>query len=514
MSADDSLYRHGFARVAAAVPTIRIGDPRHNAQRTIALARQAAARDAALVIFPELGLSGYSADDLFHQQALLDAVRDGIATIVSASEQLAPVLVVGAPLVAEQRLFNCAVVIHGGRVLGVVPKSYLPNYREFYEKRQFAAARSALADTIELAGARVPFGPDLLFAATDLEHFAVHVEICEDLWTPIPPSTYAAMAGATVLANLSASNITVGKADYRRTLCIGQSSRTIAAYLYTAAGAGESTTDLAWDGQAIIAENGDLLAESERFGDQDRVITADVDLDRLACDRVRMTSFVDAVGDHRERVAALRRVAFALSLPDRPVPLRARRRALPVRPGRSRAPRRALRGGLPHPGAGPGHAPARDGHRAAGDRRLAAGWTRPTRWSSPSRRWTASGCRAPTFSPTRCPASPPQHTLDNAHRLMAALGVTAAEIDIRPSARQMLRDLGHPAADGDRALRRHLRERAGRRAHVAPVPPGQPPRRDWCSAPATSQSWRWAGPPTASATRCRTTTSTRPCPRR
>jgi NAD+ synthase (glutamine-hydrolysing) len=240
---------------------------------------------------------------------------------VEASADLAPVLVVGAPLVTEQRLFNCAVVIHRGRVLGVVPKSYLPNYREFYEKRQFTAARSAVRDTIELGGERVPFGPDLLFECEDLEHFTLHVEICEDVWTPIPPSTYAAMGGATVLANLSASNITVGKADYRRTLCIGQSSRMLAAYLYTAAGAGESTTDLAWDGQAIIAENGELLAESERFTDEDRIITADIDLDRLVQDRIRMTSFIDSVGDHRERVTALRRVPFALGLEARPVAL-------------------------------------------------------------------------------------------------------------------------------------------------------------------------------------------------
>jgi NAD+ synthase (glutamine-hydrolysing) len=448
MNAADSIYAHGFARVGCAVPTIRIGDPRHNAQRTIALARQAAARDTAFVIFPELGLTGYSADDLFHQDALLGGVRDAIAAVVEASADLAPVLVVGAPLVTEQRLFNCAVVIHRGRVLGVVPKSYLPNYREFYEKRQFTAARSAVRDTISLAGERVPFGPDLLFECEDLEHFTLHVEICEDVWTPIPPSTYAAMGGATVLANLSASNITVGKADYRRTLCIGQSSRMLAAYLYTAAGAGESTTDLAWDGQAIIAENGELLAESERFTDEDRVITADVDLDRLVQDRIRMTSFIDSVGDHRERVAALRRVPFALGLGSAAVALDRAIERYPYVPAdtaerdeRCEETYRIQVQGLA------------TRLRATGIEKLVIGVSggldsthalvvavqAMDELGLP--RENVLGYTLPGFATS-------QHTLENSHKLMRALGITAREIDIRPSAEQMLRDLGHPAAEG------------------------------------------------------------------
>ena len=220
-----SLYSHGFARVAAAVPHVRLGDPEYNAQRTLELAGRASDADAALVIFPELGISGYAIDDLLHQHSLTDAVLAAIGTVAKASAALSPVIVVGAPLYHEWGLFNTAVVIHRGQVLGVVPKSYLPEYREYYEKRQFRAARDAVGTELALLDADVPFGPDLLFAGRDLPAFTLHVEICEDLWTPIPPSTYGAMAGATVLANLSASNITIGKADYRRALCASQSAR-------------------------------------------------------------------------------------------------------------------------------------------------------------------------------------------------------------------------------------------------------------------------------------------------
>src|SRR5919199_2046466 len=256
-----SLYTHGFARVAAAVPHLRPAEPAFNAERTLALARRASQERAALVAFPELGISAYAIDDLFHQEALTDAVLAALARLVEASRELVPVIVVGAPLRAQGGVFNTAVVVHRGRVLGVVPKSYLPEYREYYEERQFRAARELIGDTVELLGEQVPAGAELVFAAADLPGFAVHVEICEDLWTPIPPSTYGALAGATVLVNLSASNITIGKADYRRTLCMGQSGRGIAAYLYTAAGRGESTTDLAWDGHALICENGEEVCE-------------------------------------------------------------------------------------------------------------------------------------------------------------------------------------------------------------------------------------------------------------
>ena len=222
-------------------------------------------------------------------------------------------------------------MIHRGRILGAVPKSYLPEYREFYEKRQFRAARDLIRPELEINGATVPFGNDLLFTATDVPNLTIHVEICEDVWAAIPPSTYGALAGATILANLSASNIIVGKSDYRHTLCAAHSARTLSAYLYTAAGAGESTTDLAWDGQALIYENGDCLAESERYPLEDRLITADVDLDRLKADRTETSSWGDAIHDHRRPPAGgCDRVEFELAPDDAAGSADARDRALPV----------------------------------------------------------------------------------------------------------------------------------------------------------------------------------------
>jgi len=234
-----SLYSHGFARVAAAVPRVRIAEPEFNAERTIELARRASAEHAALVTFPELGLSGYSIEDLFHQQALLDGVLEGLAAVRAATAELESLVVVGAPLRADSGVFNTAVVLHRGHVLGVVPKSYLPEYHEFYEKRHFRAARDAVSDEIGVLGEQVPFGSRLLFACRDLPGLCVHVEICEDVWVPIPPSTYGAVAGATVLVNLSGSPVTVARASYRRLLCASQSGRTISGYVYTAAGLGE-----------------------------------------------------------------------------------------------------------------------------------------------------------------------------------------------------------------------------------------------------------------------------------
>src|SRR5205085_5572566 len=249
------------------------------------------------------------------------ASKAAIARWVRESEALAPVLIAGAPLRFDGGLFNCAVIVYRGRVLGIVPKSYLPNYREFYDKRQFTSGRDSVNREVSLLGERVPFGNDLVFGAVNVEGFKLHVEICEDVWVPIPPSTYAALAGATVLANLSASNITVGKAEYRRGLCEMQSAKCIAAYMYSAAGPGESTTDLAWDGHALIYENGDLLAESERFAREEQIIAVDVDLERLAQDRMRMTSFHDSVADHRERVREIRRIGFEFQVPEGPIGL-------------------------------------------------------------------------------------------------------------------------------------------------------------------------------------------------
>src|SRR5215468_6483992 len=317
----DSIYTHGFIRAAVCIPALRVADPDYNLSQTLALARKAAQNQAAVALFPELGLSAYSNEDLFHQDALLDASTAAVARLLQESKALSPVLLVGAPLRFDAKLFNCAIVIYRGRVLGLVPKTYLPNYREFYEKRQFTSARHALSHEVLFLGGRVPFGNDLVFEAENFEGFKLHAEICEDVWTPIPPSTYAALAGATVLANLSASNITIGKAEYRRDLCASQSGKCIAAYMYSAAGPGESTTDLAWDGHALIYENNDLLAEAERFADREQMITADIDLERLLHDRMLITSFNDSAMDCRERTQCLRRVAFEFRVPEMDVAL-------------------------------------------------------------------------------------------------------------------------------------------------------------------------------------------------
>ena len=261
-----NLYNHGFIRVAVGIPELRVADPAFNAARTVELMEQAWREKAVLILFPELGLSAYACDDLFHQQALLEGALEALQTVQQASAALPLVTVVGLPLQIDHLLFNCAVVLYRGRILGVIPKTFLPNYREFYELRQFAPAAAATRDTITLCGQTdVPFGERLMFRAGPEACCTFFVEICEDLWVPIPPSCHAALAGATVLLNLSASNITIGKEEYRHSLVSNQSARCLAAYLYTAAGTGESTTDLAWDGHAIIYENGALLAESARF---------------------------------------------------------------------------------------------------------------------------------------------------------------------------------------------------------------------------------------------------------
>jgi len=446
----DSIYRHGYVRVATAVPRVKIADPAQNALATIDLAVRASLQDAALVVFPELGLAAYTSEDLFRQDALIEATYAAIETVRKASEPLQPVLVVGAPLRAEQGLFNCAVVIHRGRILGAVPKSYLPEYREFYEKRQFRAARDLISETVTINGDQVPFGNQLVFQATDVPNFAFHVEICEDVWSAIPPSTYGALAGATVLANLSASNILVGKSEYRHTLCAAHSARTLSAYLYTAAGPGESTTDLAWDGQALIYENGECLAESERYPETDGLITADVDLDRLVSDRVETSSWGDAIHDHRRALRRVRQIEFELGVggPGRAVPLdRAIERFpyvpsdQPMRNARCEEVYRIQVAGL------------QTRLEATGIQKLVIGVS----GGLDSTHALIVAARA--FDRLKLPRTnilaytmpgfgTSGHTLDSARELMASLGVSAAELDIRGPAQAMLEAIGHPAADG------------------------------------------------------------------
>lgn len=443
-----SIYSHGFVRVAVCIPWLRVADPEYNTSRTLNLARQASEAHAAMALFPELGISAYSNEDLFHQDALLEASRRAVERLARESETLTPILIVGAPLRVEAKLFNCAVVLYRGEVLGVVPKLFLPNYREFYEKRQFTSGRDAVARELRLNGQRVPFGSDLVFEARNIEGLRIHVEICEDVWTPIPPSTYGALAGATILANLSASNITIGKAEYRHHLCAAQSGKCIAAYLYSAAGAGESTTDLAWDGHALIYENGDLLAESERFDDREQMIIADIDLDRLIQDRMRANSFNDAAQDNRERVAEIRRVEFEFQVPDPSTLLRRPISRFPyvpsdpaVRDQRCFEAYNIQVHGLMKRLSSTGLKKIVIGVSGGLDSTQALIVAAKTFDRMKMPRENILAFTMPGFATSNL-------TLNNARRLMAALGVTASEIDIRPACMQMFRDIKHPYAGG------------------------------------------------------------------
>ena len=445
-----NLYNHAFVRVAVAIPEVRVADPAYNARQTIALMEQAAERNVLHVLFPELGLSAYSCEDLFHQQALLDGCGEGLAEILGASKKIPVIAVVGLPLQVDSLLFNCAVVLYRGQVLGVIPKTYLPNYREFYELRQFVSAECALRRTIDLLGQRdVPFGNRLLFQIDDQRRHTFYVEICEDLWVPIPPSSLASLAGATVLFNLSASNITVGKEDYRRQLVGNQSARCLAAYVYSAAGFGESTTDLAWDGHGMIYENGTLVAETPRFTYGSQFIMGDLDLERLVQDRMRQNSFAQAIRHHREGLEDFRLVRVAAKLPDTGrllldrrydrypyVPSDPERRdercrevyeiqvqGLVKRLQAARVDKTVIgvSGGLDSTQALLVCAKAMDvmGH----PRENILAYTLPGFATSP-------------------------RTREQAWQLMKAVGCTAQEVDIRPSCNQMLKDIGHPYAHG------------------------------------------------------------------
>ncbi|MGI3899843.1 MAG: NAD(+) synthase [Janthinobacterium lividum] len=442
-----SIYRHGFLRVAACTITTAIAEPARNAEATLAAARQCRDDGVGVAVFPELSLSGYALEDLFLQQTLHEAVADALQTLVEGTRDLLPVLVVGAPLPWRNRLYNCAVVIHRGALLGVVPKSYLPNYREFYEKRHFAAGAGIRGETILCGAVEAPFGTDLLFRAEDLPGFVLGVEVCEDMWVPEPPAGALALAGATVLANLSGSPITIGRARSRELLCQATSARCLAAYVYAAAGVGESTTDLSWDGQTVIYENAVKLAEGERFAASAQITMADVDLDLLRQERISTGSFDDNARAASE--GAFRTVAFRLDPPEGDVGFRRPIERFPFVP----SDRERL---------------AQDCYEAyniqvAGlQQRLSAiGVKRITIGVSGGLDSThALIVAAKAFDRLGLPRSnilaytmpgfaTGDDTKANAHRLMAALGVTAHELDIRPAAEQMLRDLGHPFSAGE-----------------------------------------------------------------
>lgn len=442
------LHTHGFVRVATSTPRVRTADVAFNAEAILSEARRAHEQRIDLVLFPELSLSSYAIDDLHLQSALLDAVEAAVGEIVAASAGFDPVIAIGAPLRRAGRLYNCALVIAGGRLLGAVPKSYLPNYREFYEKRWFARGQACRGLTIAVGGTEVPFGVDLLFAAENLPDFIFGLEICEDFWAPEPPGIKAALAGATIVLNLSASNITIGKSDERHLLCRASSFRGYCAYAYSASGYGESTTDLAWDGQGMIYEIGDLLAESTRFDHDPELCVADIDLRRIVSDRIRVGTFADGADDAARAAEAYRTIGFehrytagdiGLLRPIRRFPF------VPNRPDRLDADcyeafniqvdalmRRldatgskclvlGISGGLDSTHALIVAAKAMD--RLGRPRTDVRGYTMPG---------FATSARTKT----------------SAWRLMKSFGVTAEEIDIRPAAERMLKDIGHGFGEG------------------------------------------------------------------
>src|SRR6266705_3098453 len=289
---------HGFARVAVAVPEVRVADPAFNAEAHLRLLEQVHREGAHYALCPELGLSAYSCADLFFQETLLAASLAALGRVAEATAEWNLIVSVGMPLVVDDLLFNCAVTLFRGRAVALAPKAFPPNYREFYERRWFHPAAHARAREITLLGERVPFGTDVLIAVPHLPGFVLHTDICEDLWTPVPPGTLAALAGATVLANLSASNVTVGKFEYRQELVRSSAAKNLAVQMYSAAGFGESTADLAWDGHGLIAERGEMIAETERFALHGSAVVTDVDLVALREDRMRQTSFGENAGQH------------------------------------------------------------------------------------------------------------------------------------------------------------------------------------------------------------------------
>jgi NAD+ synthase (glutamine-hydrolysing) len=443
-----ALYDQGFVRAAACSIRTTLADPARNAEAVLAMARDLATQGVGLAVFPELALSGYSIEDLLLQDALLDAVERAVATILAASVDLLPVLVVGAPLRHAGRVYNTALVIHRGRLLGVAPKSYLPTYREFYERRQMAAGDS-LRGEITLAGQTAPIGNNLLFEAADLPGFTMHAEICEDFWVPVPPSALAALAGATVLANLSGSPITIGRAEHRKLLAQSASSRCLAAYVYAAAGSGESTTEVAWDGQVMIYENGVLLAEAERFAEDGQFVVADVDLDLLRQDRARMGTFDDNRRSHAALTDDFRRIKFRLAPPTDDLGLIRRVERFPFVPADAARLEQDCFEGYNIQVAG-----LVQRLRATGMGKVVIGVSGGL--DSTHALIVAAKAldrlglpRANLLAFTLPGFATGDESKGNAWRLMTSLGTTARELDITPAARQMLADLHHPFAAGE-----------------------------------------------------------------
>ena len=443
------MHTQGFVRVATSTPCSRPADVAYNTAGVISEARRAHECHVDLLVYPELTLSSYAIDDLHLQAALLNRVERSVAEVVEASKDLTPVLVIGAPLRRNGKIYNCALVIAGGELLGAIPKSYLPNYREFYEKRYFAHGRDCQDLWIAVAGEEVPFGTDLVFAASNLPNFTFGVEICEDFWAPNPPGTLAALAGALILCNLSASPITIGRAEDRHMHCRSASARAMCAYVYSASGHGESTTDLAWDGQGVIYELGGLQCESTRFDLEPELCISDIDADRIALERMRNGTFNDAAEAHGRPEDSYRRIVFEHSYLEGDIGLKRPVRRFPFVPSdvktldedcyeafniqvdalmrrmQATNPKSliiGISGGL-------------DSTHA-----LIVAAKACDRLGLP--RTTIRAYTMPGFATS-------DGTKSNAWKLMEAFGVTAEEIDIKPAAKRMLEDMGHPFSAGE-----------------------------------------------------------------
>lgn len=437
------MSHHGFVRVATAVPKLRVGDTAYNVDRIAGLMRRAQAEEVAVLCFPELSITGYTCADLFQQSALQRGAIAGLTALAQVTaREFTGLAAVGLPLVVDDQLFNCAALLHGGRVLGLVPKSFIPNYKEFYEGRWFAAAATARSDEVVLGGARVPFGRHLMFDATDVEGLVIGVEICEDLWVPVPPSSFQAARGATVLLNLSASNEVIGKSGYRRQLVINQSGRCMAAYAYASCGVWESTTDVVFGGHCLIAENGSLLGETPRFAREEQLFAVDVDLDRLRADRMRTNSFGDAVlyvGLERE----LTRVPFELKRKVAPANLKRDVDGAPFVPRASAELRERCEeifhtqvAGLGRRLEHTGNTRVTIGVSGGLDSTLALLVVAKTMDRIGAKRSDIQAFTMPGFGTTG-------RTLANARALMKELGVTAQEVDIRAICLEEMRAMRH-----------------------------------------------------------------------
>ncbi len=447
----------GFLRVGAAAPRLRVADPEFNVTQMLESIEQARASGCQVLAFPELSLTSYTAGDLFFSLSTLVAGAErALDRLLQATAGHAMLIAVGLPVFVDGRLFNAAALAQSGRLLGIVPKSFLPGYREYYEERWFSSAREALSDSARLCGARVPFGADLLFGLEDEPGVTVAVEICEDLWSPIPPSSRHAIAGATVILNLSASNDIVAKAEYRRELVRQQSGRTLSAYVYANCGVHESTTDVVFSGQTLVAENATLLAEGERFRRDGTLLLCDVDTERLLGERARQTSFADAVHPLELRH---RRVALAAIPPPSPHRLLRAPDPLPFVPTDPRTLDERCREVIAIQTAGLAKRLEHTGLRRVllG---LSGGLDSTLALLVSVRACDVLGLSRDGVLAVTLPGfGTTQRTLGNARELARVTGVSLREIDLRAACEQHIRDIGLDPSDQSSATYQNLQAR-------------------------------------------------------